>query len=408
MRRCLYVFALAALVVGWAPYNGMAEEQKLKLSGDLRGRWEGFWFAEDATGNEKEDRRRIRYRLRLDAKATINEHAKLALRIGSGGEDNRSGNQTIGSPVDFSPNVLSLRRAYLTFFPWANGGVGSREGHLSFHFGRVGVPFVWKNGHDIMLLDNDLNPGGVSGNFDILLGGSTLLFVNAGGFVVEEKSGEVDPYFSGLQAGVENKFSDAVAAGVRGSWYYFGNLDSLFFQRGIDGEGGVTSAGGNVPGGLTGDPQGGRMAVLETQGFFKLGKSEKWPVTAFGGFSSNLDATASTFVDEGGDTLSADKLGMAYNAGIEFGDKKKSVKLGIAYYHIEANAFPSQYIDSDLLDGHTNRQGPLVYLQRRVLSSTDFKVQLFNSDAIDKDPVYKDSIKNSKRTRIQVDLIYIF
>ncbi|MEJ2721136.1 MAG: putative porin [bacterium] len=401
MRRYLYLLALAVLAIGWVPHRVLAEDQKLEFSGDLRGRWEGFWFAEDATGYEKADRRRIRYRLRLNAKATLNEHAIAAIRLGSGGVDNRSGNQTLGDPVDFGPNAFSIRRAYLTFYPWAMGGLGSREGHLSFQFGRVGIPFIWKHGKDIMLLDNDLNPAGVSANFDILAGGATSFFVNAGGFVVDEKSSAVDPYFTGLQAGVESKFSEAVSAGIRGSWYYFGNLDTLFLQRGIDGEGGVTDAGGNISGGLTGDPLGGRLAVLETQVFVGIHKSEPWPVTAFGGFSSNLDAATV-------DTLGTGKEGIAYNAGIELGDKKKILKLGVAYYHIEANSYPSQFIDSDLLDGHTNRQGPLVYFQKRVLAGTDFNVQLFNSRPIEENTGFQDSVKNSKRTRIQVDLVYAF
>lgn len=410
MRRCLYALALAALVAGVFPYDAFAEEKeesKLQFSGDLRGRWEAFWFAEDPTGSEKEDRRRIRYRLRFNVKAKINDHAKMALRLGSGGVDNRSGNQTLGSPIDFAPNAFTIRRAYLTFYPWAHGGLGSRDGHLSFHFGRVGIPFVWKNGKDIMLLDNDLNPNGVSANFDIKVGGSAMFFVNAGGFIIEEKKADVDPYYAGLQAGVDNKFSDGLKAGIRGSWYYYGNLDSLFLQRGIDGEGGITSAGGNIPGGMTGDPLGGTMAVLETQAFVRLGTSEKWPVTAFGGFSSNLDASETMFVDEG-DTLSIDKEGIAYNAGFEFGNKKKTVLLGLAYYHIEANAFPSQFIDSDLLDGHTNRQGPMLYFKRQILKSTDFNFQLFKSKAIEEDNIFVDSVKNSERTRLQVDLVYKF
>ncbi|UCH82981.1 MAG: putative porin [Candidatus Latescibacterota bacterium] len=410
MRRCLYVVALAALVVGVCPVDGIADDDKeprVKFSGDIRGRWEGFWFNEDPTGNEKADRRRIRYRVRFDAKATINDHAKMALRLGTGQIDNRSGNQTLGEPVDFSPSAITFRRAYLTFYPWAKGGLGSRDGHLSFHFGRVAIPFVWKNGKDIMLLDNDLNPNGLSVNFDINMGESAMFFVNAGVFIIEEKSGEVDPNYSGVQAGVQNKFSDAFKAGIRGSWYYFSNLDTLFLQRGIDGEGGVTSAGGNIPGGLTGDPLGGRLNVWETQAFVNFGKSEKWPVTGFGGFSYNQDASETVFVEDS-DTLAIDKEGIAYNAGIEFGNKKKTVLLGFAYFHIEANAFPSQFIDSDLLDGHTNRKGPFLYFKRQILKGTDFNVQLFRSAPIEENNVFVESVKNSKRTRIQVDLVYKF
>jgi hypothetical protein len=327
--------------------------------------------------------------------------------MGTGAIDNRSGNQTLGKPVDFAPSAFTIRRAYLTFYPWAKGTLASRDGHLSLHFGRVAIPFVWKNGKDIMLLDNDLNPNGLSANFDIKLGSTARLFVNAGGFIIEEKSSEEDPYYSGLQAGIDNKFSDEVKAGIRGSWYYFGNLDSTFLQRGIDGEGGVTSAGGNIPSGLTGDPNGGGMAVLEAQAFVEFGESENWPVTAFGGVSNNQDASETMFEEET-DNLTIDKESMAYNAGVQFGSKKKTVLLGAAYYHIEANAFPSQFIDSDLLDGHTNRKGVLVYFKRRILSGTDFNVQFFRSDAIEEGNVFVDSVKNSKRHRIQVDLVYAF
>jgi hypothetical protein len=384
-----------------------ADEQKLRLSGDLRGRFEGFWFDEDPTGVEKADRRRIRYRLRLDAQGTINPNAKVALRLGTGALDNRSGNQTLGKPVDFAPSAFTVRRAYLAIYPWDNGALGNLDGHLSFEFGRVGIPFVWKNGKDIMLLDNDLNPGGVSAKFDIKLGRTATFFTNAGMFVIEEKGTELDPYYAGLQAGLVNAFSDAVKAGIRGSWYYLDQLDSTFLQRGIDGAGGVTSAGGNIPGGLTGDTLGGKLSAIETQAFIRFGKSEAWPITLFGGYSSNLDAAQTTFTDTAG-TLTIDKEGVAFNAGLELGHKKKSILLGIAYFHIEANAFPSQFIDSDLLDGRTNRKGGLLYVKRRILSGTDFNVQLFRSAAIEEGNVFVNSVENSTRTRLQVDLVYNF
>jgi hypothetical protein len=190
-------------------------------------------------------------------------------------------------------------------------------------------------------------------------------------------------------------------AGIRGTLHHFDELDSLFVQRGVDGSGGATKSGGNVPDGMTGSAYGGRMNVVETQAFitFKVGEV---PLTVFGGGSQNMDAAPSELYPGVG------KNDIAYNAGIEGGDSKKWVKLGGAWFNIEANAFPSQFIDSDFLDGHTNRKGLLVYAKRRVMQKTDFMVQAFNSDAIKTAGDLDDSVKNSKRFRLQVDLIYKF
>ena len=103
-----------------------------------------------------------------------------------------------------------------------------------------------------------------------------------------------------------------------------------------------------------------------------------------------------------------EKNSVAYNIGLEGGAKKKALLLGTGWYHIEANAFPSQFIDSDLLDGHTNREGLLIYLSKTIMKSTDFNVQFFISDAIATDPGLEESVQNAKRNRLQVDILYKF
>ena len=42
------------------------------------------------------------------------------------------------------------------------------------------------------------------------------------------------------------------------------------------------------------------------------------------------------------------------------------------------------------------------------MKSTDVDVQLFGSNAIETDPAFSDSVKDSERTRLQVDLVYKF
>jgi hypothetical protein len=123
---------------------------------------------------------------------------------------------------------------------------------------------------------------------------------------------------------------------------------------------------------------------------------------AWGGYSNNLSAEASKMYPGVG------KESVAYNFGIQGGDKKKIVKLGGSYFYIEANANASQFIDSDLLDGRTNRKGVLIYLSRALFGGVDFNFSGFASDAIETDPDFSASVKGSERSRLMFDLVYAF
>jgi hypothetical protein len=400
LKKNVLLALLAVILAGWLPSDGAAEESMLQFSGDLRGRYDGIWYSDDATGPAAENRGRLRYRIRLNANATINEHAKVAFRFGTNGYDSRSGNQTLGSGVDFGPNEYGILRAYLVILPFSEGKLPNQKGHWAIHFGRVPIPFVWKNGKDFMLLDHDFNPSGVSTTLNIALSERITFFTNLGYFIMDENRAARDPFVSGVQGGLIAKLTDKVQVGVRGSYYYFDYLDADFIVRSVDGTGGATSGGGNIEDGLTGNPNGGDLRVAATHGFVKIAGL---PVVAFGGFSTNLSAEPSRMF------AGVTKENIAYNAGLEGGDKKKAVTLGIAYYFIEANAFPSQFIDSDLFDGRTNRKGIAAYGSRQIWKGTDFKITWFNSNAIEQElPAFEDSVAKSKRTRIQIDLVYKF
>ncbi len=280
MNRVLMFVLLAALTVVWRPSDGRAdEEQKLTFSGDLRGRWEGIRFSEDELNNKLPDRQRLRYRLRLTAQAKLNPHAIAEIMIGTGDQDSRSGNQTLGSPVDFGPNELDVRKAFLTLMPYADGKLPGGNGEWAFQFGKVPNPFLWKKGRDIMLWDNDIDPAGLSTTFRTG-GNGPSTFANAAYFVISEVSREADPYLAALQAGFEVGKRDGARAGIRGTFYFLDNLDSLFVERGVDGTGGVTAGGGNLPDGLTGSVLGGDMQVIETQVFLAL---TTWSALLYGG-----------------------------------------------------------------------------------------------------------------------------
>jgi hypothetical protein len=412
LKNWISTFVAAGLLVlalGFVAESKAEEAKKgLQIAGSMRGRYEYLNYLTDATGSKKDTRGRIRYRLRLDAKATINPNAQFYGRLVSG-TDSRSGNSTLGDPVDFGPTEISIRYAALVITPWSDGALPNGKGKWGFDFGRVKNPYVWKgHGKDLMLWDNDIALAGAGTQFSHQLGGSGQFFINTGFYQIDENSSTnaADPYMTPIQGGLI--FSgENISGGVRGSYFYMDELDANFIQRGVDGENtngsdGVTDGGGNVPDGLTGSADGGQLQVVETQGFVAFGLGSV-PLVLSGGYSNNNSAEASV-MDPG-----VGKNAVAYNIQLEIGSKKKALLGGIGGYHIEANAFPSQFIDSDLLDGRTNREGLLIYLAKTVMKNTDLGLQFFRSDAIEVDPsLVEASVKNSKRNRLQIDLLYKF
>ncbi len=391
------------LVAGFVT-DSLAEDvdKGLKLGGSIRGRYEYINYLNDAEGEKKDDRGRFRYRLRLDGKAKVNPNSQFYFRLVSG-DDSRSGNVTLGDPKDMAPNALSIRYAALVITPWADGKLPGGNGKWSFDFGRVKNPYKWKgHGKDMMMWDGDISLAGTGTQFSHKLGGSGSFFLQTGYYVIDEnsKNDSKDPYMAPIQGGIIFG-GDKTTAGVRATYYYMGELDAAFIMRGVDGTDGVTKSGGNIQDGLTGNPDGGNLQVIEAQAFVATTLGSV-PLVLSGGYANNNSAEASVMYDGVG------KNSVAYNAGIELGSKKKALLGGIGFYHIEANAFPSQFIDSDLLDGYTNREGILFFLARTVMKNTDLGLQYFRSDAIDKSDALSESVENSKRNRLQIDMIYKF
>jgi hypothetical protein len=140
------------------------------------------------------------------------------------------------------------------------------------------------------------------------------------------------------------------------------------------------------------------MDVGEAAIFLTWKVIEAWPITAWGTVSQNFDAKRSAlfpFVDD---------EGRAWSAGLEIGDKAQWLKLGAGFFSVEANAFPSMLIDSDTLDGITNREGFAFYASRQLFKNTDLNVTFFNSHWIESETGLGPSLQGSDRLRGQVDV----
>lgn len=359
---------------------------RIELSGDLRGRLENFWYDRDATGFEQENRTRGRYRIRIQGKARVNDHVTAGFRLATGG-DRRSTNQTLGGGgLDFAPDGIYVDRAYIEVRPFP-------EHDVELVLGKQSNPFRWKKGKDYMLWDGDVNPEGVAVKWAGDVAAAVRVFTNVGYMVLDENSSRKDPNFFAIQGGAHISLAEGINAGGRVSWYRFGSVDMGVTGRGFSqGSGG----GGNLS--LHQDP-GDPIEVLELAGYVSCACSESWPALLYFHYARNTSAD---------DALTGDEQDTGWGIGLEVGDKKKIAKLGFGYYALEADFFPSQFIDSDLFDGFTNRKGFTVYGSKQIWANTDLSVTFFMGDEIEDSALFSNSTVQADRMRLQTDLVVRF
>lgn len=142
--------------------------------------------------------------------------------------------------------------------------------------------------------------------------------------------------------------------------------------------------------------------VVETAAYLTYNGFESWPITVYGDFAQNLDAKHSELFPGIG------KEDTARGIGLEVGDSKKVIKLVTGYGSIQANAFPSMFIDSDFLDGKTNRQGWAFYGSKQILENTELKLTLFLIEPVRTGVAFQESVANSDRIRMQSDIVFKF
>lgn len=378
---------------------------RISLFGDLRARYEGFWLHSDQV-SDLENRERGRYRARIGATATINDYVSSTVRLSSGEGDNRSAHTSFGrSAPDFNPDDVYLDIAQVQLRS-KEGQIPVTGGVATAVAGKMQNPFLWKIGQDNLLFDPDITPEGLSLAWTGSPWKGVKLWTTGAWYVIDENfsttSVNKDPKLLAAQLGAELGPTSDFTFGLRTSWYGFRSLDASFVSRGVSGTvagGGATTSAGNLSDGLTGSSAGDGMDVGEASAYATWAGFASWPITVYGTFATNFSAEPSSLFPGAGRNPDA------WMVGVETGDKTKWLRIGAAFAHLEANAFPSMFVDSDLFDGTTNREGWVFYGSKQILPNTDINLALFASDGIeDQLPAFAPSLAGSKRLRAKADL----
>ncbi|HEY5550656.1 MAG TPA: putative porin [Opitutaceae bacterium] len=404
----------------------------LEWSGDFRLRYESFYFSGDQLGNSADDRSRVRYRARLGFKKKVSDRVSVGMRLASGNSgstgDLRSTNVSAGEGGNdsFSPDGIFIDQAWVDFK--IND---SRDFKLGLMAGKVANPYIGKNGFDSLVFDTDINLEGAYFTSMLRSSETVQLYGTLGGFVIDEDSVPLrttaddapskDQKLIAAQLGGTWAAGSTTSFGLRASAFQFRSLDTMFVNAAISNG---TSGGGNLAGAF-GEPaiskdaeRRGKASIGEVFGYVDLRASEQWPVKIFGTFVRNFSESGNTFVS-GVDMIRKSNEDDAWGAGIEIGDAKKLVQLGFAYFAVEANSVVSQFMDSDVLDGFTNREGWIFYANRELVKNVDLRLAFLDSRELDDDLLpgaalsaaaqpLGASLQNADRRRLQADVILKF
>jgi hypothetical protein len=192
--------------------NGMPEWVKtMKLNGDFRGRYEGFYGNEGAFV----DRNRLRYRLRFGITAGLTDAFEVGFRLGSGDAtatggliDPISTNQTLDN--NGAKKGIFIDKAYLT---WK--GLNTPDLNGSITFGKMDNPFLYSD----MVFDSDYTPEGLAGSVAYRINETHSVSFAAGGFSLKELGGSsADSFMGGAQMRWEatwnERLNTSIGAGV--------------------------------------------------------------------------------------------------------------------------------------------------------------------------------------------------
>lgn len=395
----------------------------LKISGDFRGRFEGFYANADggqrATSPDWVDRNRWRYRLRLGIVANLQDNFEVGFRLASTDLDNAAGitrgtdpisiNQTFGNNA--AKHGIGIDLAYLKWY-----GLNRPELSGVFTFGKMENPFVLSD----LVFDGDYTPEGFSQQFTYTLSSSQALKFNAGQFILDELGGSSnDPYLFAGQMRLESTWNQRLTTSLGAAYLGIWNASQLTSSAVPDiNAGNLRSVAPSGSSRSLAAPVAGFGTVIADAGVtYHLHSFPRYP----GPFPIRLFGDAMRNVSAGGASNDG------WDVGIQFGraGKRKTWELSYRYKVLEGDVWYEELVDSDfgalyrdpppsaatearnLGTGYwagTNVRGHVVKAGYSPYDFLTFNVTWFNAELIEEVADATDSTMD----RLQVDAVIKF
>lgn len=385
----------------YAAKSGMPEwVTALKIGGDFRGRYEGFW----SENPNSIDQNRFRYRLRFGLTALMLENFEVGLRLGSGDIDNANGLVNGTDPISNNQTLQNNASKKGIFIDLAYGtwhALNSPRMSADLTIGKMMNPFVFSP----MVFDYDYTPEGGAAQFAFRLNDdpskAQALKANLGAFVLDENRTGADPYLLGAQLRWDGKFMPegkntglSATAGI--AFLSVQDAQALTAVPDINR--------GNAPAAsaVKFNPIVVDGALTYTLDSFFL-YNAPFPITLAGEYLNNPAVS---------------QRNQAYSVGITFGKagKPRAWQLSYTWRSLEANSWYEEFVDSDFgafwptatsgrYGAGTNVKGHIAQFQYSPASALTLSLTAFVTELIDK-PAVPD--QRTDTLRVQADAMWKF
>jgi hypothetical protein len=339
--------------------------QRIKLSGDLRLRYEGDFFAQDNAliqniglsqdVNTQTDRQQMRLRARLGVNVKVADDVEAGFSLATGSASNPvSTNVTLGDSFLRKPIQLDL--AYLKWTPSPS---------FTLLGGRFANPWLYTD----LVWDPDLNFDGVAFQYTPVLNDAWSLFFNGGVFALQEiELSQHDKWLLGGQAGFQYKRRDDLCAKLGVGLYDFRNTVGVVNDPSHPGltdySAPTFQQKGNTPMDINPDPNAIKVAYaaayreLNLTGQLDLGYWHPVHVILDADYVNNIGFNSALVAERSGNTL---KETEGFQLGLSVGYPSVrdlwEWKGMFAYKYLEADAVMDAFTDSDFHLGGTNAKG---------------------------------------------------
>lgn len=387
--------------------SGMPEwVSALKFNGDVRGRYESFYY-DNANGV---DRQRFRYRMRFGVVATLTDGFEAGFRLtsseaanGGSGGDPISGNSTFQD--NGSKKLVYIDLAYAKWTPVRNA-----DWLGSFTVGKMENPLVFSD----MIFDGDYTPEGAALQWGYNLTEAHGLKFNGGAFALDELGAQSeDPYLYGGQVRLESTWNKHWSSSAGVAWLAIENEQALANTVGATVNPVPDQNKGNTRGASANSSVGALAGALVY---------DFTPVIADASVTYTLEEfwryKAPFPIKFGGDFIHNPNAGpdnQGWSAGVQFGKagKKGLWEFSYRYKYLEADAWYEELVDSDFgafyqtaptggsagYGAGTNVKGHVLKAAYSPYNPLTLTVTAFFSELINPNPAGTES----QTTRIQAD-----
>lgn len=347
--------------------------KNVKLTGDLRVRYEGDFFDKNNAQfykpdnpsqlmNTTTDRQRFRIRARLGVAAKVNDDVQAEISLATGNTtDPVSTNQTLGDSLN--KKTITLDKAYLKWSALKSADVW---------FGRFPNPFFSTD----LVWDPDINFDGFAVTYQPKLSDSFSLFFNGGAFPIQEvELSQHDKWLLGGQAGIRYIRYQNFIAKAAVAYYTFENIQGkrnrtdendytapLFMQKGNS----IFDINGNGTTSANGRPEkyayASKFRELNVNGSFDLGIWHPLHLVIYGDYVKNLGYDAKEVSALTAEARDAQTTGYQIGLSVGHSDTTDFGKWKIfgSYKYLERDAVVDAFTDSDFNLGGTNAKGWII------------------------------------------------